>query len=411
MTFFERYFELLDGPDPHSSLELVAEDVEFSIQWAADDSRKSSQFLGGLDELRGFIDAGDTEGWAHYVLHSGVSGDVEFALGETRWDIGERIGTFLAVAELDESGRMRRYMVARSPVLAFARCAMTETRQLQLIDPELIGGTEQEPRLIGSVCERCGTVTFPRQRSCPRCTSEDVHAARAGHARRRCGRWTIQCFAPKAPPYLEGGVEEFEPYGVGYIELPGEVRVEARLTESDPERLRIGMPMELTLIPVPGASDKLTFAFRPVRRRTNERGEDVAVVGLGIHPFGRHDGVTGLEMGAIAARRALASAGIDVAGRRLRRRRVGRRRQRRHVGVDARADRRPVHQRQERLRDRGIGADHRPRDARLGRGRGRARGRLRQAPARRVQPAARGLGDRLLVRRDRPDAHDAVLRA
>jgi hypothetical protein len=119
MTFFERYFALLDGPDPHSSLELVAEDLEFSIQWASDESRKSSQFLGGRDELRGFIDAGDTEGWAHYVLHSRVSGDVEFALGETRWDNGERIGTFLAVAELDESGRMRRYMVARSPVLAF----------------------------------------------------------------------------------------------------------------------------------------------------------------------------------------------------------------------------------------------------------------------------------------------------
>ena len=48
-TFFERYFELLDGPDPHSSLELVAEDVEFSIQWAADGSRKSSQFLGGRE--------------------------------------------------------------------------------------------------------------------------------------------------------------------------------------------------------------------------------------------------------------------------------------------------------------------------------------------------------------------------
>jgi hypothetical protein len=118
-TFFERYFELLDGPDPYSSLELVAEDVEFSIQWAADDSRKSSQFLGGLEQLRGFIDAGDMDGWAHYVVHSGVNGDVEFALGETRWDSGERIGTFLAVAQLDKSGRMRRYMVARSPVLAF----------------------------------------------------------------------------------------------------------------------------------------------------------------------------------------------------------------------------------------------------------------------------------------------------
>lgn len=118
-TFFERYFELLDGADPYSSLVLVADELEFSIQWASDSTRKSSQFVGGRDELRGFIDAGDTEGWAHYVLHSGVSGDVEFALGETRWDSGERIGTFLAVAELDESGRMRRYMVARSPVLAF----------------------------------------------------------------------------------------------------------------------------------------------------------------------------------------------------------------------------------------------------------------------------------------------------
>ena len=38
--------------------------------------------------------------------------------------------------------------------------------------------------------------------------------------------------------------------------------------------------------------------------------EDVAVVGLGIHPFGRHAGVSGLEMAARAARAALADAGI-----------------------------------------------------------------------------------------------------
>src|SRR5664279_5376035 len=140
---------------------------------------------------------------------------------------------------------------------------MTETRRLRLIDPALISGTEQEPRLIGSACARCDTVTFPRQASCPRCTSQDVHRRElATHG--VLWSWTIQCFAPKSPPYLEGGVEEFEPYGVGYVELPGEVRVEARLTESDPDRLQIGMPMELTLIPVPGASDRLTFAFRPL---------------------------------------------------------------------------------------------------------------------------------------------------
>jgi acetyl-CoA C-acetyltransferase len=38
--------------------------------------------------------------------------------------------------------------------------------------------------------------------------------------------------------------------------------------------------------------------------------EDVAVVGLGIHPFGRHPGVSGLDMAAHAARAALADAGI-----------------------------------------------------------------------------------------------------
>jgi hypothetical protein len=119
MSFFERYFEALDGPDPHSSLELVAEDVEFSIQWARGSDRDSRQLVGGRAELRAFIDAGDMGGWAHHVLTSGGAGDVEFALGETRYDNGERIGTFLAVAQLDADGRMRRYMVARSPALAF----------------------------------------------------------------------------------------------------------------------------------------------------------------------------------------------------------------------------------------------------------------------------------------------------
>jgi acetyl-CoA C-acetyltransferase len=36
----------------------------------------------------------------------------------------------------------------------------------------------------------------------------------------------------------------------------------------------------------------------------------VAVVGVGIHPFGRHEGVSGLQMAAVAARAALRDAGI-----------------------------------------------------------------------------------------------------
>jgi uncharacterized OB-fold protein len=134
-------------------------------------------------------------------------------------------------------------------------------------------------RLIGSQCARCGTVAFPRQSSCPKCTSVEVRE-RLLARRGTLWSWTIQCFPPKSPPYAVDDPDAFEPYGVGYVELAGEVRVEARLTEADPDRLRIGMPMELTLVPAPGgagggcqggrppvastARGVVTYAFRPV---------------------------------------------------------------------------------------------------------------------------------------------------
>ena len=38
--------------------------------------------------------------------------------------------------------------------------------------------------------------------------------------------------------------------------------------------------------------------------------DDVAIIGVGLHPFGRFPDVTAIEMGAIAIRRALADAGV-----------------------------------------------------------------------------------------------------
>ena len=38
---------------------------------------------------------------------------------------------------------------------------------------------------------------------------------------------------------------------------------------------------------------------------------DLAIVGVGIHPFGRNEDVSGLAMGVSAARTALADAGIS----------------------------------------------------------------------------------------------------
>jgi uncharacterized protein len=125
----------------------------------------------------------------------------------------------------------------------------------------LLAGSREAPELVGSECRRCGIVAFPAQGSCAACTSSDVSERRLGR-RGTLWTWTVQCFVPKSPPYA-GAAEDFEPFGVGYVELPGELRVEARLTEADPARLRIGMPMELVLVPAPGDGGALTYAFRP----------------------------------------------------------------------------------------------------------------------------------------------------
>ena len=58
------------------------------------------------------------------MLRSAVVGGAgedrtEFVLGETRDDAGARIATFVAVAELDADGRMRRYFAGRSPAIVF----------------------------------------------------------------------------------------------------------------------------------------------------------------------------------------------------------------------------------------------------------------------------------------------------
>ena len=80
--------------------------------------------------------------------------------------------------------------------------------------------------------------------------------------------WTIQGFRPKSPPYRGNDTDEtFEPFGVGYVALDGELMVEARLTENDPERLAAGISMELVVVPLyreDDGTEVLTYAFRPV---------------------------------------------------------------------------------------------------------------------------------------------------
>ena len=85
--------------------------------------------------------------------------------------------------------------------------------------------------------------------------------------------WTVQAFPPKAPPYLGPAGDDFAPYGVGYVELPGQLRVEARLTESDPDKLVIGMEMELVLdtLFVEDGTEHVVWKWRPTADQKGAR--------------------------------------------------------------------------------------------------------------------------------------------
>ena len=124
---------------------------------------------------------------------------------------------------------------------------------------------DEQPQLLGSRCSACGATTFPVQERCPRCSAapmSDLPLPRRG----TLVAWTTQGFPP-GPPYAGPTGKAFTPFGVGLVQLDDVIRVESRLTEGDPAKLRFGMEVVLTMVPLTTddeGNEILTFAFQPV---------------------------------------------------------------------------------------------------------------------------------------------------
>ncbi len=145
---------------------------------------------------------------------------------------------------------------------------MSDAEKKQIpIHEGLFTWPSDDPRLIASKCKNCGQIIFPAQVSCPNCCLEDVERILLSK-RGTLWTWTVQGFYPKSPPYAGPDTPEtFVPFGVGYIELSNEVRIESRLTENNPEKLNVGMEMELVVEKFKEdeeGNDVMIFAFKPV---------------------------------------------------------------------------------------------------------------------------------------------------
>ncbi len=114
----------------------------------------------------------------------------------------------------------------------------------QLLCPELLRFEGGVPHLLGSRCTVCGERYFPATDACTACCATTAEACDLGSAG-ILWSWTIQGFPPKTP--YDGPADPFEPYGVGYVEMPSGIKVEARLIADDLQQLRIGQRMALTV--------------------------------------------------------------------------------------------------------------------------------------------------------------------
>ena len=117
--------------------------------------------------------------------------------------------------------------------------------------------SSEKPCLLGSRCRTCQEVTFPQKQICPNCFGDDVKPV-ALSTRGKLFTFTITYQGPK----------EFSvPYACGYIDLPEGVRLYSLITDWTPERLKIGMDMELGIEKIREDSkgnEVFGYTFRPV---------------------------------------------------------------------------------------------------------------------------------------------------
>ncbi len=127
----------------------------------------------------------------------------------------------------------------------------------------LFEGEGAAAHLIGGRRKSDGRMVFPLPKGAAAAHYDAVTLAQEG----TLWSYTVQRFRPKSPPYVGADDEKsFQPFALGYIELPGQVIVESRIEVDNFNRLKIGMKMKLDIVPFARADGKrvANYIFRPV---------------------------------------------------------------------------------------------------------------------------------------------------
>jgi uncharacterized OB-fold protein len=113
--------------------------------------------------------------------------------------------------------------------------------------------------LIGSRCEACGRVSFPKKRVCPNCYEGELKEIPLS----RRGRLHSYALSVMGPADME------KPYVMGLVDLPEGIRLYSMLTNCEPweKVLRIDMEMEMVMGKIKEDSlgnEVISYKFQPV---------------------------------------------------------------------------------------------------------------------------------------------------
>lgn len=121
---------------------------------------------------------------------------------------------------------------------------------------------DEKPHLLGSKCSTCGEVYFPKKKNmtctcCQSTTLTDIFLSTRGVVHTHT---TVTLRPPGG--YYKGKV----PYAMGVVELPEGVYVQSLFTDCDFDKIKIGMPVELTIEKLydDEENEVVTYKFGPI---------------------------------------------------------------------------------------------------------------------------------------------------
>jgi uncharacterized OB-fold protein len=119
----------------------------------------------------------------------------------------------------------------------------------------------EAPRLLGSRCQSCGEVFYPRRVVCAKCLHEGTDDLELGP------RGTLYTWTYVHVPLFAKKDASVDAYGVGQVDLPEGPRVQAIL-RGGPDDFAIGMELELELEqlgPDKEGNDIVIYRFKPAQ--------------------------------------------------------------------------------------------------------------------------------------------------